>query len=71
MCFLVIDEKVDQSIQSRDEFKITPLHYAAQKAFLDMMELLLLGQNCDIDSWSIISGTPLHSACLGGNVKAA
>ena len=58
--------KVD--VNAVDDKKMTPMHFAAQNAYLDVMKYLVLkGADCalrDIASW-----TPLHYAVQLGNEK--
>jgi len=67
--YLLLDRRVNQNLLSDCPKQYSPLHLAAEKAFNDIIELLLMGPSCDINVQSPSVGTPLHAACLAGKIK--
>ena len=49
----------------------SPIHSAAYNSQRDAIKLLLDFQSCDVDCHSRYNETPLHIACLRGNLKVA
>ena len=55
-----------------DKRRATPLHRAASKGDVGIINLLLsLGKNLDINVSDVYGNTPLHLACEGNNFEAA
>lgn len=64
---LLIDAGAQINIQE-DAFHKTPLHYAAESGYDDILNLLLKA-HADVDKQSISGMTPLHCASLRGKTR--
>ena len=68
----ILDNKIGRRlVNDKADEDMTPLHAVAKQGDIDILNLLLKTNNCDIFSQNDEEQTPLHVAALNGNASVA
>ena len=66
--YLLLDAMADPNVLSHNS-QMGILHEAVQLQSNNMIDLILMSDQTDVNLMSSLHGTPLHLACLIGNLK--